>query len=278
MATPLSILYVPGYVWTVGETITEAKLNLAANPTISLLGTITSSTIGDGTVTTPKLDDEAVTAAKLADGAVTPVKLSEASLYDTGQYAVGVYAAGVYAITLVPPATVYAAGMVVRFKADTLNTGAADVNVNGLGAKNLFKNVTDELVAGDIPLDAIVTAVYDGTNFQMLAVPGVFSVANIPIASSPYSTAHGLGGVPRIVRWMLVMGASTQQGYAEGDEVDVAGFFTTDYQPNFHYGANATNVWIVAASESVIYGLPKAGGAFSSITVANWTMKCYAFQ
>jgi hypothetical protein len=282
MPTPLSISYVPGYIWTVGETITEAKLNLAANPTISLLGTITTSTIGDGAITTAKLADGAVTTPKIADGAVTPVKFTEASRYDTSQYAAGIYAAGVYAITLSPAATAYAAGMVVRFKADTANTatGAVDINVNGLGVKNLFKNVTEELVAGDIPINGIVTCIYDGTNFQLsnLLPEAVFTVSGIAISALPYSTAHSLGSTPRIVRWMLVMGPSTQLGFAEGDEVDIGHFFTSSFEPNFVYGANETDVWIGAASEVSIVTVPKAGGAYAGITVANWTMKCYAFR
>lgn len=75
MPSPLSIEYVPGYNWTVGEILTAAKLNLAANPTISLIGTISTSTIGDGSVTTAKLADSAVTALKLASDAVTTVKI-----------------------------------------------------------------------------------------------------------------------------------------------------------------------------------------------------------
>jgi hypothetical protein len=310
MATPLSITYVPGYVWTVGETITEAKLNLAANPTISLLGTITTSTIGDGAITTPKLADEAVTTAKLADeavttakladGEVTPVKLSEASRYDTGQYAAGVYAAGVYpagvyAITLSPVPIGYAAGMVVRFKADTANTGAVDINVNSLGAKNLFKNVDDELTAGNIPINAVVTCIYDGTNFQMLAVAGVESVdrggsssGHTPLQAGIIATvAHGLTVAPRFVRWVLVCTAvAGDRGWAQYDEMDVSALVTElvggEYVPAFYSGADATNLWLIGNSElgtsgsmSVLFPTKTTGVMDGPMTRANWAAKVY---
>jgi hypothetical protein len=304
MATPLSITYVPGYVWTVGETITEAKLNLAANPTISLLGTITTSTIGDGAITTPKLADEAVTTAKLADeavttakladGEVTPVKLSEASRYDTGQYAAGVYAAGVYAITLSPVPIGYAAGMVVRFKADTANTGAVDINVNSLGAKNLFKNVDDELTAGNIPINAVVTCIYDGTNFQMLAVAGVESVerggsssGHTPLQAGTIATvAHGLTVAPRFVRWVLVCTAvAGELGWAQYDEMDVSAVVTQvggDYIPAFYSGADTANLWLIgnsglgaSGSVPVLFPTKTTGLMNGPMTRANWAAKVY---
>jgi hypothetical protein len=86
MPTPLTISFIPGYTWIVGELVTAAKLNLAANPTIALYGTISTSSIGDGSITEPKyqtgsvstraLADLSVTTAKLADLAVTSGKLA----------------------------------------------------------------------------------------------------------------------------------------------------------------------------------------------------------
>lgn len=44
----------PGYDWTEGETVTAAKLNLAARPTIAAAGTLGTATIADGSVTLAK--------------------------------------------------------------------------------------------------------------------------------------------------------------------------------------------------------------------------------
>ncbi len=65
----------PGIVWTSGETVTPAKLNAAASPTV---------VVADGEVTTPKLLDAAVTTSKLADGAVTAPKLASGAAIPAG--------------------------------------------------------------------------------------------------------------------------------------------------------------------------------------------------
>jgi hypothetical protein len=61
----------------------------------------------------------------------------------------------------------YAAGQTFRFVSAGANTGAVTLNVNGLGAKNVTKNGTTALVAGDIPASAVVEVIYDGTQFQL---------------------------------------------------------------------------------------------------------------
>lgn len=298
MPEPLSISLVPGYLLGDDEALTPAIARAMARPTVALAGSIGAATIDDGAVTTAKLADGVLTAdatgrakmengyvteAKLADGAVTAVKHSEAARQDVHQYAAGVFTAGVYAITLSPAATAYTAGMVVRFKADTLNTGATNLNVNGLGEKNLFKNVTTELAAGDIPANAVVTAIYDGTNFQMLAVAGVNSTlyesAEIAIGSGATPTngllldeAHGLGGVPRNV-WCVLRCKITEMGYSVDDEVDMTNQ-NNNSVPNFFLGGSATNVFCVSSTEAVRPALPvKSDGTnWANVTFANWRL------
>jgi len=79
-----------------------------------------------------------------------------------------------YAITLSPVPASYTVGMIIIFKANTKNTGAATVNVNTLGAKSLKKFVNVDLENGDILAGQMVQAIYDGTNFQMQSIPGMF--------------------------------------------------------------------------------------------------------
>ncbi len=109
-----------------------------------------------------------------------------------------------YAITLVPAPTAYTTGMVVNFTAGTLNTGAATLNVNGLGAKSLVRNFNVALVTGDILAGQAITAIYDGTNFQMQSpvtriigsTNGTFSAQ----AAGTQTITHGLGRTPTIIR------------------------------------------------------------------------------
>ena len=72
-----------------------------------------------------------------------------------------------YAITLSPVPSAYTAGMAVSFKANTVNTGTATLNVNSLGAKTIVKGVNTTLADGDIAAGQICTVIYDGTNFVL---------------------------------------------------------------------------------------------------------------
>lgn len=74
-----------------------------------------------------------------------------------------------YVVTLDPAPTAYEAGLMIQFKAKTANTGACTLNVNGLGAKTIKKNLDEDLADNDIKAGQVVSVVYDGTNFQMVS-------------------------------------------------------------------------------------------------------------
>lgn len=59
---PLTISFTAGYVWVEGEQVTIDKLNLAANPTFNLEGSISSTSVADGAITTAKLASGALSA------------------------------------------------------------------------------------------------------------------------------------------------------------------------------------------------------------------------
>jgi hypothetical protein len=73
-----------------------------------------------------------------------------------------------YVITLSPAPLEYTNGMMILFRANTVNTGAASINVNGLGARTIVKRVSTTLANGDIPALAVCLLIYDGTNFVLL--------------------------------------------------------------------------------------------------------------
>jgi hypothetical protein len=84
-------------------------------------------------------------------------------------YAVDAVGTDAYAITLSPAIAAYTAGMVIKFKAATANTGAATLNVNGLGAQTILKIGGATLANNDINTNQIVEVIYDGTNFYMVS-------------------------------------------------------------------------------------------------------------
>lgn len=102
-------------------------------------------------------------------------------------YAADSQASDTYVITLTPIPTAYTAGMIVSFKANTLNTGACTLNVNSLGAIAIKKfGTTNDTATGDILAGQIVTVIYDGTNFQM--VSAVDDINNLTGKTSPDAT------------------------------------------------------------------------------------------
>lgn len=62
----------------------------------------------------------------------------------------------------------YAAGNILALKANHTNTGAATINVDGLGAKSITTADGGALVAGDIVSGGIYLLAYDGTNMQVM--------------------------------------------------------------------------------------------------------------
>ncbi|MBI5598658.1 MAG: hypothetical protein HY890_02845 [Deltaproteobacteria bacterium] len=82
-------------------------------------------------------------------------------------YAVDSGVADAYAIALTPALTAHINGMPIRFKAANANTGAATLNIDGLGAVAIKKGGSYDIEAGAILAGAIVEVSYDGTYFQI---------------------------------------------------------------------------------------------------------------
>lgn len=66
------------------------------------------------------------------------------------------------------PITAYALGQLIRFKAAATNSGAATINVDGLGVKSILRPSGAALIAGDLAIGRIYEAAYDGTSFQLI--------------------------------------------------------------------------------------------------------------
>jgi hypothetical protein len=97
-------------------------------------------------------------------------------------------AANTYVVTTGSGNAAYAAGMVARFKAHQANTGAATVNVNSLGAKDLRKRGGVVLADGDIQNGATLVCLYDGTNFQVV---GGLASQDVLVSGTNIKTING---------------------------------------------------------------------------------------
>jgi len=78
-------------------------------------------------------------------------------------------AANAQTLTLAPIITAYAAGQRYSFLAGFTNTAAATLNINGVGAKNIFNTATGAAIgAGEIVATRAYEVIYDGTQFLLL--------------------------------------------------------------------------------------------------------------
>lgn len=99
-----------------------------------------------------------------------------------------------YACNLSPAITAYVTGAHYRFKANTLNTGTASLNLNSLGAKTIVKvpgGITTVLATGDILAGQWVDVVYDGTNMQIQST--LASTSSNSAAANKLARSGGAG-------------------------------------------------------------------------------------
>lgn len=169
-----------------GTTITSTW----ANTSLSDIATgLTTSLAYDGQ-TTP-VANLPMGGFKLTGLGAATVRTDAASLLSVqnsqGQYLSTI--AGTNTITAVasPTLTAYTAGQTFRFISSGLNSGATTLNVDGLGAKNVFLNGV-ACVGGEIVNGTLVTVTYDGTQFDLAsttaAVPSLANVAFLNVQQS----------------------------------------------------------------------------------------------
>ena len=86
-------------------------------------------------------------------------------------------AANAYTLTPLVPLSSYTSGEVFVIVSNHANTGAATLDISGLGVKSITKNSTDALDADDINSGQIITLVYDGSKFQLItpAAPAAYT-------------------------------------------------------------------------------------------------------
>jgi hypothetical protein len=103
-------------------------------------------------------------------------------------------------LDLTPSITAYAAGQTFHFKASATNTGAATINVDAVGAKDIKKGAAGStaLAAGDITSGGMYTVQYDGTNMQLLN-PGAVGTGEIANDAVTYAKLQNVSATSRIL-------------------------------------------------------------------------------
>lgn len=126
--------------------------------------------------------------------------------HNAEKYAADAGSNDTYVITLSPAPTSYTTGMVIYFKANTINTGTATINVNGLGAKTIVKGVSTTLSDGDIAAGQYCTLIYNGTNMVLQnptatnTLPTLYKTGSVVLVDATTTTiAHGFGHAPKLL-------------------------------------------------------------------------------
>lgn len=185
-----------------------------------------------------------------------------------------------YVVNPVPAyaGSAYYTGMVVAFKANTANTGAATLNVSSIGAATIKKAVSSDLNDSDIRAGQWVTVVYDGTNWQMQGPAIVKSTVtgSVPAAASSATTlAHGISGTPQMVRVVLRC-VTGELNYVTGDEVAIESFTNGSGYVPWAVTTDGTNVIVRRTSlGAALYTGNKTTYAWAAMTPGNWELKAY---
>ena len=85
--------------------------------------------------------------------------------------------------------TAYTSGMLLSIKVAATNTGATTININGLGAKNLFV-LGSAASADDVVAGTVIRVLYDGTQFNLLDPIYKFSKVTINASGGSVNTPN----------------------------------------------------------------------------------------
>lgn len=301
----------PGYTFAPGERPTVDTLNLLGSPTIWISGTIGGTNFGLSaeSVTGVQLATSVADEVTIGWSSATPrgLQVLPAGIAGDGLYAAGTNLA-VWAdtnyfqiatnsvantnsttetnwLTLRPESltdtnisstAAIQPSKIASATNTVLGAGAAGTNSNlilgpGLAVLTSVENVvTNDLGGGT----NVVT-----TNIVDKLVLTNFVSEEMEIATGQVTNmAHNLGTTPSVVRWVLVC-KTNDLGFEVGDEVDAAGARDSSTHYNhFSFGANSTNVFLIARDGNSFELLNKTNGTATAATSsgARWRAKCYA--
>jgi hypothetical protein len=109
-----------------------------------------------------------------------------------GNYLVDTGAANVYVVSLPANITaVLAAGLAIQFLAANTNTGPSTLNAYGTSAKSITNFDGSAIAAGTIRAGAVVSVVYDGTQFKIVGQGA--GGQRFADAEVPTGTINGVG-------------------------------------------------------------------------------------
>ena len=229
---------------------------------VALAGTVDSSTTAKGvleTATQAEFDAGTATGGTGANLAVTPAVV-RARLVNS--YAADAGSTDDYAITITPAITAYTLGQEFTFKANTANTGAATLNVSGLGAKAIIRSDgSSALSTGDIIAGEIVQVIYDGTSMRMFKT-SLTSNVQVFTANGTWNNPGGTSQVDVILLGGGGGGGGALVGASNGGGGGGGGAYSTQvFQSSL-----LTNTVAITIGAAGTVGAGVAGGAGGNTT------------
>lgn len=275
---------------TVGGTVfaeNTGAITQSSSSTTTQIGKAESATTIRITATEPT---PALTQAQIEDGSSTVEGSTSGELAGQAKqsnlatHAVDSAGSDTYVITLSPTLTALADGQEFVFEAGTLNTGAATLNIDGLGAKAIVKNFNAALETGDILAGQKVTVCYDlntdtfqmtspsaatPTDSDVTAATTISAMGSVTMAS-PINTNvtvnHALGRVPKLI--IISTGRGSTSEFQSGASFSEAGTQTTFNSVS--NGTYNTTSMIVSSVTSTDFDVKISVGTDS--TVHNWSV------
>jgi hypothetical protein len=156
-----------GFAHLVSGTFSTLKSNLSAttDPTVSS-DAAAGYAVGSTWINTTL--DKVFVCVDSSNGAAVWRSFIDPSLASNYSLATGT---NTYAATLVPAISAYVNGLQLNVRFTNANTGASTLNVNSVGAKNIFKNGS-ALASGDIQANSLGILVFNTSDDRFDLVAG----------------------------------------------------------------------------------------------------------
>ncbi|WP_339193083.1 hypothetical protein [Paenibacillus sp. FSL W8-1287] len=94
-----------------------------------------------------------------------------------GGYGITTNSGNAYIVRPNPAPTALVEGLRITVKVNAANTGAATINVNGLGTKSILRGNGTALIAGSLKANSVYTLVYNGSAFILQGEGGEYGTA-----------------------------------------------------------------------------------------------------
>ncbi|GAB6931571.1 hypothetical protein JCM10914A_55680 [Paenibacillus sp. JCM 10914] len=161
----------------------------------------------------------------------------------TGGYGATTNSGNAYSVTPVPAPASLVEGLRVTIRINAANTGAATLNVKGLGAKSILKANGSAVASGNLKANSIYTLVYNGTAFILQGEGGEYGTA---VAGDVRSTKN-IGTDNGLVTGTLITRNTSQTNITPGPTTQTLQAGIYDY-PIVVAGAQIVNYGTVDLS------------------------------